>query len=302
MGSDTALVALSLDAVIVAVTNDVPRLLVVAVPEDGLPSLPSAALDAVNDLTLDRGMRRAIAEQTGLDIRYAEQLYTFGDLGRRPVVEPYRAVSVAYIALVEETAPAPAAVWIDWYALLPWEDHRNGRPDVLGDRIEPALEAWAGSDAQRQERVGIAFGEPWDGVRVLERYELLYELGLTAERWADVGETAAADGVGQAMPFDHRRIAATALGRIRGKLTYRPVVFDLLPETFTLLALQRTVEALAGVRVHKQNFRRLVERSGLVQGTGERAVSHGGRPAELFRYRPEVQLEQARPGFGQPYG
>ena len=70
------------------------------------------------------------------------------------------------------------------------------------------------------------------------------------------------------MALDHRRILATALGRVRGKLKYRPVVFELLPPTFTLSRLQRVVEALAGVRLHKQNFRRLVERGGLVEGTG----------------------------------
>ena len=103
------------------------------------------------------------------------------------------------------------------------------------------------------------------------------------------------------MAFDHRRIAATALARLRGKLTYRPVVFELLPDTFTLLTLQRTVEALAGVPLHKQNFRRLVERGGLVEGTGRKSASTAGRPAELFRFRPDVVLERPRPGLGVPY-
>jgi len=94
--------------------------------------------------------------------------------------------------------------------------------------------------------------------------------------------------LGRAMAFDHRRILATALGRVRGKLRYRPVVFELLPPTFTLLELQRVVEALAGVRLHKQNFRRLVEKGGLVEGTGRFSAETGGRPAELFRFRREV--------------
>ena len=64
---------------------------------------------------------------------------------------------------------------------------------------------------------------------------------------------------------------------------------------------QTTVEALAGVRLHKQNFRRLVERNGLVEGTGKRATSTGGRPAELFRFRPAVVEERPRPGLGVPY-
>jgi hypothetical protein len=102
------------------------------------------------------------------------------------------------------------------------------------------------------------------------------------------------------MSLDHRRILATALGRLRGKLKYRPVVFELLPPTFTLLQLQRVVEALSGVRLHKQNFRRLVENAGLVEGTGQQDAETGGRPAELFVFRREVLRERPAPGVGLP--
>ena len=102
------------------------------------------------------------------------------------------------------------------------------------------------------------------------------------------------------LKLDHRRIAAVALARLRGKLNYRPVVFELLPERFTLLDLQRTVESLAGVRLHKQNFRRLVEKGGLVEATGRRDYETGGRPAGLFRFRREVLLERPAPGVGLP--
>jgi hypothetical protein len=95
-------------------------------------------------------------------------------------------------------------------------------------------------------------------------------------------------------------VLASALGRLRGKLRYRPVVFELLPRAFTLLALQRTVEALAGRRLHKQNFRRLVEAGGLVEGTGRRTAGASGRPAELFRFRREVLRERPAPGVGLP--
>jgi hypothetical protein len=66
------------------------------------------------------------------------------------------------------------------------------------------------------------------------------------------------------MRFDHRRILATAMGRLRAKLKYRPVIFELMPPCFTLTELQRTVEAISGRRLHKQNFRRLVETGALV--------------------------------------
>ena len=99
------------------------------------------------------------------------------------------------------------------------------------------------------------------------------------------------------MAADHRRSQYSAIGRLRGKIKYRPVVFELMPPAFTLLQLQRTVEALAGVRLHKQNFRRLVEQQGLVEETGEISAETGGRPARLVRFRREVLLERPAPGL-----
>jgi hypothetical protein len=292
-------VRMTLDAVIIAVSDDRPRLLVVD-PVHAEPALPAGPLDPDRDATLELALRRWVREQTGLELGYVEQLYTFGDLGRRPDAGPERQISVAYLALVREAQPLPDARYLDVYDLLPWEDHRSGRPDVLDGTIVPHLAGWAEDDVGRLDRVMMTFGPPWDGIKVLERYELLYAAGLVAERAVDEGADPTVPTLGRAMRFDHRRIAATALGRLRGKLTYRPVVFELLADRFTLLELQRTVEALAGVSLHKQNFRRLIERSGLVEGTGELARGLGGRPAELFRYRPAVLTERPSPGVARP--
>lgn len=299
------LVAMTLDAVIVAISAGRPRLLVVD-RQGQRPALPSGPLDAEKDATLELAMRRLIRTQTGLEVGYVEQLYTFGDRDRGATSRRRRDISVAYLALVRETEPALDARWIDVYELLPWEDRRVGHGFEQDAPLRAALEDWVGRDAQREDRLAMTFGPPWDGIRVLDRYELLYGAGLVAEGLATPTDDSAtpdrADpGFGRPLALDHRRIAATALGRIRGKLTYRPVVFELLPETFRLLDLQRTVEALAGIELHKQNFRRLVERSGLVEGTGKRTTGTAGRPAELFRYRPSVQLERPRPGVGVPY-
>ncbi len=285
-------IEISLDAVIVAVTDDVPRILTVEGP-DGLAALPAGLL-APEDHTLERGLRRWVHDQTGLDVGYVEQLYTFGDRARSsdgsPNAAGVRSLSIAYLALVREEQPMGTASWRNVYDFFPWEDHRGSRPSLLDDTIMPSLAAFAAGDAERAERVRIVFGDGsgagvFDGVRALERYELLYEAGL-------LGQVASS-----AMYLDHRRIAATALGRLRGKLSYRPVVFELLPDRFTLLQLQQVVEALAGLAIHKQNFRRLVEGAGLVEGTGELAKT-GGRPAELFRFRREVLGERPAPGVG----
>ena len=124
---------------------------------------------------------------------------------------------------------------------------------------------------------------------MLERYELLYEAQLVPEYQRDRGlPPQPLPELGTELAYDHRRIAATALGRLRGKLKYRPVVFELLPETFTLLQLQRTVEALTGVRLHKQNFRRLVAAGRFVEPTRTIERPSRGRPAKLFRFRREV--------------
>ncbi len=324
-----------LNAVIIAVTDEEPRILTVAVPEgtpieggsealrrDGvhpLQSLPTGPLDPAGDRTLELALRRWVRASTGIELGYVEQLYTFGDRFRDPREGEGgpRVVSVAYLALVREVPPAGdlAAQWRGGYTVFPWEDWRSGKPRVISKVITPALEQWIAHAPDgdqhrlRSERAGIVFGldgPPWNGDLVLERYELLYELGLVPEARRRRGDTHGEppsphpELMGLEMAYDHRRIVATAISRIRGKIRYRPVIFELVGERFTLLQLQRAVEALAGVRLHKQNFRRLVDRGGLVEGTGQIETHTGGRPAELFRFRREVLLERPAPGVGLP--
>ena len=149
----------------------------------------------------------------------------------------------------------------------------------------------------RRERVRLYFGPggtAWDEERVLDRYELLYEAGLIEEARRDGRPAALArdpfPALGEPMRFDHRRILATAIARLRAKLKYRPLVFELMPAEFTLTELQHTVEAISGRHLHKQNFRRLVESASLVEPTGEMSTATGGRPAALFRFRHEVVI------------
>jgi len=134
---------------------------------------------------------------------------------------------------------------------------------------------------------------------VLQRYELLYEAGLIPEAVRDgAAETTLIPG--KHMTGDHRRILATGIARLRAKIKYRPVVFELMPAEFTLLQLQRSVEALAGRLVHKQNFRRLIEQQQLVEETGAIAADTVGRPAKLFRFRHAVLAERAVGGTKLP--
>jgi hypothetical protein len=316
MSTHSQSMMINLTAVIVAVSKDTPKVLIVNRYDDAAtyPGLPRGPFDPVNHDSLEGGLRRWVEAQTGLDLHYVEQLYTFGNRFRDPV-EIHggpRVVSVAYIALTHEDVVGEAnATWRDWYSFLPWEDWRGGRPPVIADMIEPALARWVkqasgqGVRKQRQERVNVTFGSgpstEMDSVLSLERFELLYEAGLVEEAIRDRNiEEAGPEGMGIALHADHRRILATALGRVRGKLAYRPVVFELLPGEFTLLQLQRVAEALSGAKLHKQNFRRLVVNADLVEPVGRTTRVGRGRPAELFRFRREVLAEKLTVGLSRP--
>lgn len=316
---EVAAVEIGLNAAILAVRNDEPVALVVR-PQgetgqvsDALPFGPFSPLD---HRTLEIGLRTWVAEQTGLELGYVEQLYTFGDRGRhaQPGDTGPHIVSIGYVALTRpgDGGESERWDWRSWYEYFPWEDWRQGKPAILTEVIEPLMKAWAERQTpssspsrpiQRAERLRVCFGlngGTWDEEKVLERFELLYGAGLVEEARRDGRETALTWGslprLGAAMRFDHRRILATAIGRIRAKIKYRPVVFELMEDEFTLYELQKTVEAILGPHLHKQNFRRLVESAGLVEPTGEVRAKTGGRPARLYRFRREVLLERPAPG------
>ena len=189
----------------------------------------------------------------------------------------------------------------------------QGSPVVLEETIAPGLTDWvaeapdavSSSGVSRRVRVNLLFGgkgRAFNEENVLERYELLYEAGLLEEallamvaNWRE--KRAPLTPLGTPMRHDHRRILATAMGRLRAKMKYRPVIFELMASEFTLTELQRTVEAIAGRHLHKQNFRRLVELTAIVEPTGEMSLKTGGRPAALFHFRRNVLQERPAPGL-----
>lgn len=281
--------------------------------------LPFGPFDPRGHRTFELALREYVTRQTRFDLGYVEQLYTFGDQGRdAPLADvgagAARVISVGYLALAPAAVDtqAPDTAWSPWSKFFPWEDWRRGRPSVIDEMIWPALEAWAGRADHRRSRAGLLFGQDgarWNDERVLDRYELLYEAGLAPEaaRDRDRARGGAPDepdsfepALGEPMISDHRRILATALGRLRGKLKYRPVAFEFMPEAFTLSALQRAVETIAGLTLHKQNFRRAVERTGMVEGLGRIDPGTGGRPAELFRFRRELLATGPAGGLALP--
>ncbi len=165
---------------------------------------------------LEAAAARELAEETGVQGAYLEQLYTYGDPDRDP---RGRVITVAYFALIPADAP---------------------------------VRAEGGDDAAQA-------------------------------RWFPMNDL-------PPLAFDHAEIIAYALRRLRYKLEYTAVGFQLLPETFTLTELQRVYEIILGEKLDKRNFRRRILRAGVIEPTPHFRGGEG-RPARLYRYREDAVAE-----------
>ena len=178
----------------------------------------------------------------------------------------------------------------------------GGAPAIMA-RIREGIAGWiaeAPSDERkdREQRALLAFGRPdehWNEELALERYELLYEIGL----------------VPVAHPVGHRARRRSWKPRACWPITgaFSPQAFPACVarsntarwcssscrRVSPFCQLQRTVEALAGVELHKPNFRRLVENQGLVEETGTISASIGGRPARFIRFRRDISCVNGPP-------
>lgn len=123
-------------------------------------------------------------------------------------------------------------------------------------------------DCSRANRVQLApLRVPWSG----ERGGAVHALGEQGNELP--------------LAFDHAEIFGLVVKRLRGKLDYAPIGFELLPRKFTLRQLQTIHETILGRRLNKDSFRRRMLASGLIASTGEREVDVGHRPAELYRFK-----------------
>jgi 8-oxo-dGTP diphosphatase len=112
----------------------------------------------------------------------------------------------------------------------------------------------------------------------------------TAARWFPVSEP-------PELAFDHAEILAAALARLRGKLRYQPIGFELLPPKFTLSQLQQLYETVLGVTLDKRNFRKKVLGFGFLVGLKETLMDGAHRPAQLYRFDEEKYERLRKRGF-----
>jgi len=312
-------------------------------PFRGRDAWPGGFLEWDQDPTTRETALRELREETAVEEPdYLEPLGSYTQDGRDPrqfaghpdprtgewVRTGARVATNAYLMLLPQPARLTAqegevtdARWTDVYAYLPWEDLRGDEGRRAAQGVLSALGGWAGrGGGDARERTGQAFGSglrEWNEERVAERWRLLSDAGLVAEarrdRWGRPLD-GAGEGFGREMAFDHRRILADALARLRGKIKYLPAALKALAgDEFTLDELQAACEAISGRPLHRANFRRAVaEARGdrqtrtprIVSGTGKRRPRAAGEPGvapELFRFRPGVVHARLDPSLRLPF-
>lgn len=230
-------------------------------PYMGYWALPGGFVDM--EESLDEAALRELKEETNIDNIYMEQLYTWGDIGRDPRT---RVIGCSYMALTD-----------------------SSRLNIkAGDDADDAAWFRVSSSVVEQKRTVISKGYSVQNlVRLLlqngnEELDAIVKVDMTYDGNAVrvVRELTESRGIA----FDHAKIIEYAVERLRNKIEYTDIVFNLMPENFTLTELQQVYEVILGRKLLKANFRRKI--SGMVLETGRYTKDVGHRPSKLYRYNP----------------
>lgn len=222
-------------------------------------------------------------------------------------------MDVAALIAKRRHVQLPGSDWWPLYSLFPWEDWRKGAPTGLIQTLLPEIYRWCGFNTGRQAekcaRVARLFADddgPFQPEMLFERFNMLYGAGLLPEALRD--RSGAAVSVrnrhvhifGQTMLGDDRQMLARALSTFRRELHVRPLPYWLIAGRFSLGALQRTTEALLGLPLHTQNFRRDIMRLDMLEDTGRQETRNTRRPARLYSWREGLDARHSILGMPCP--
>lgn len=216
-------ISLAVDAVVFGYHGNQLQLLLIERKygkEKGSWALPGGFVQ--NDEDLERAVTRELKEETGVNVNYFEQLYTFGAVQRDP---RKRVVSVAYLALI------------------------NPKNFSLS----------AGTDAQDAS---------WFPIHNLPD-----------------------------LAFDHMEIVSMAYERLKAKLNYQPVGFELLNKEFPFSDLEHLYQCILNQQIDRRNFRKKILSFGFLEETEKVYQPKSGRPAKLFRFNPSKYKELTEKGI-----
>jgi len=219
--------------------------------------------------SLDEAVRRELKEETNVDGVYLEQLYSWGDVNRDPRM---RVLSVSYMALINSlkinVQAGDDAEDAQWFAVrrtvLETTKEKTDKGYIKVKLIELTL-----TNKMLSEKISATVREEIivEGVVNQFRREVIDRKGLA---------------------FDHAHIINCGLDRLANKIEYTAIVFNLLPERFTLTELQKLHEIILNKQILPANFRREMIKQGKVIETDSFKLSNAGhRRAKLYQYNPE---------------
>lgn len=216
-------------------------------PYRGMYALPGGFVKP--NETLEAAAFRELQEETGANCKYLQQLRTFSDPNRDP---RYWVITCAYTALVNETslkiAAGSDAADVEWFNIHLSKNYEKENQWVLSlNNNDSSLKA-------------IMVERSRSKVDDLPGLELIEADNLA---------------------FDHALIIVCALLKLRTDIKYEPIIFNMLPDKFTLTEAQQVYEAILGEKVYAQVFRRKI--AGFVEETLEYTETGGHRPSKLYR-------------------
>lgn len=206
--------------------------------------LPGGFLDVLGE-TLEECAKRVLKRETNLEDIYLEQLYTFDSIDRDPRL---RVVSTSYVALIDKNQLTQKVKNASWFDIALIEEKSNV--------VEVTLD-------NGEETIMFSIKKSLKD-KTADRYqfEILYNDKLA---------------------FDHPIVILSGLERIRNKINYTDIVFNMMPEYFTLGELQQVYEVILNKKLLDPAFRRII--ADKVEKTKKMRTGGGHRPSALFRYK-----------------
>lgn len=216
-------------------------------------ALPGGFVDIDEDI--ETAAYRELEEETGVTNVYMEQLFTYGKVGRD---KRMRVVSIAHMALIPQESIKPIA--------------GDDAEDVAWFTVEKI------SVSNTQQQI-ILSNEDLD-LRYIYTVDVVYKKnGVVSVPITDIKAMQENGGIA----FDHIEMINAGIDRLRNKVEYVPIAFNLVPEKFTLNEIQKVYEVILGKKLVKQNFRKWVDK--FVEELNEKQEEVGHRPATLYRYK-----------------
>lgn len=218
------------------------------------------------DESLEEGALRKLKEKTGIENVYLEQLYTFGEVDRDPRT---RIISIGNLALISKDS------------IIYSENAENKETKWFW--VDKILEKKEVSDNYITKKYLLTL--KCEDIKI--NYEVIEKTERTLIRKTTKSYRFLEEESTEELAFDHYKILDLGIDRLRNKLEYTPIVFNLLPRLFTVKELQFVYEAIMGREI--LNFRRKM--GDMIIETEEKIEGKPFRPAQVFKFNENWEHE-----------